>query len=141
MKNRTINLGVVAEVANALGDLNKSVVFVGGAVVSVYADDAAADEIRPTQDIDLTLKLFDINQQDLDKQLAERGFHPDIHGHAICSYKYNDIAVDIMASVDSMRGPTNRWYAIGFDSLQEVTIKGETIQILSAPCYLSLIHI
>ena len=137
MKNRSINLGVVAEIANALGDLNESIVFVGGAVVSVYADDDAAGEVRPTQDIDLTLKLFDINQQDLDKQLAERGFHPDIHGHAICSYKYKDIAVDVMASVDSMRGPTNRWYAIGFDSLQEVTIKGETIQILSAPCYLA----
>lgn len=137
MKNRTINLGVVAEVANALGDLNESVVFVGGAVVSVYADDAAADEIRPTQDIDLTLKLFDINQQDLDKQLAERGFHPDIHGHAICSYKYNDIAVDIMASTDTMRGPTNRWYAVGFNSLNEITIEGMTIQILSAPCYLA----
>ena len=137
MKNRIINLGVVAEIANALGDLNESIVFVGGAVVSVYADDDAADEVRPTQDIDLTLKLFDINQQDLDKQLAERGFHPDIHGHAICSYKYKDIAVDVMASVDSMRGPTNRWYAIGFNSLQEVTIKGENIQILSAPCYLA----
>ena len=137
MKNRTINLGVVAEIANALGDLNKSVVFVGGAVVSVYADDDAADEVRPTQDIDLTLKLFDINQQDLDKQLAKRGFHPDIHGHAICSYKYKDIAVDVMPSVDSMRGPTNRWYAIGFDSLQEIIIKGTTIQILSAPCYLA----
>ena len=137
MTNRTINLGVVAEIANALGDLNKSVVFVGGAVVSVYTDDDAADEVRPTQDIDLTLKLFDINQQDLDKQLAERGFHLDIYGHAICSYKYKDIEVDVMASVDSMRGPTNRWYAIGFDALQEVTIKDETIQVLSAPCYLA----
>ena len=66
MKNRTINLGVVAEIANALGDLNEFIVFVGGAVVSVYADDDAADEVRPTQDIDLTLKFFDINQQDLD---------------------------------------------------------------------------
>jgi len=137
MKNRIINLGVVAEVAKALGNLNDSVVFVGGAVVSVYADDDAADEVRPTQDIDLTLKLFDINQQDLDKQLAERGFHPDIHGHAICSYKYNDIAVDVMASTDTMRGPTNRWYVIGFDSLQKITIKDVTIQILSAPCYLA----
>lgn len=137
MKNRTINLGVVAEIANALGELNRSVVFVGGAVVSVYADDAAADEVRPTQDIDLTLKLFDINEQDLDKQLAERGFHPDIHGHAICSYKYKDIAVDIMASTDTMRGPTNRWYAIGFDTLLEITVKDTVIQILSAPFYLA----
>ena len=78
-----------------------------------------------------------MNQQDLDKQLAERGFHPDIHGHAICSYKYNDIAVDVMASTDTMRGPTNRWYAIGFDSLQEATIQSATIQILSTPCYLA----
>ena len=45
MINRTINLGVVAEIAHALGDLNESVVFVGGAVVSVYADDDAADEV------------------------------------------------------------------------------------------------
>ena len=108
MKNRTINLGVVAEIAQALGKLNESVVFVGGAVVSVYADDAAANEIRPTQDVDLTLKLFDLNPQALDKQLAKLGFHPDLHGHAICSYKYRDISVDIMASTVTMRGPTYR---------------------------------
>ena len=137
MKNRTINLGVVGEVATALGELNKIVVFVGGAVVSVYADDDAADEVRPTQDIDLTLKLFDLNQQDLDKQLAKLGFHPDMQGHAICSYKYNDIAIDIMASTDTMRGETNRWFAQGFDSLQKITINDNDIQILSAPYYLA----
>ena len=54
MRNRIINLGVVAEIAQALGDLNESVVFVGGAVISIYADDPAADEVRPTQDVDLT---------------------------------------------------------------------------------------
>ena len=115
MRNRIINLGVVAEIAQALGDLNESVVFVGGAVISIYADDPAADEVRPTQDVDLTLKLLDFSQRELDAKLAERGFHPDIQGHAICTYKYNDIAVDIMASTDSMRGPANRWYSIGFD--------------------------
>ena len=137
MKNRTINLGVVAEIAQALGDLNQSVVFVGGAVVSVYADDPAADDIRPTQDVDLTLTLLDFNQQNLDKQLASLGFHPDIHGHSICSYHYNDIAVDIMAATDTMRGPTNQWYQVGFESLQTIEIQSTTIQILSAPCYLT----
>jgi hypothetical protein len=66
----------------------ESVVFVGGAVISIYADDPAADEIRPTQDVDLTLKLLDFSQRELDAKLAERGFHPDIQGHAICTYKY-----------------------------------------------------
>lgn len=137
MKNRAINLDVVAEVAQALGDLNESVVFVGGAVVSVYADDAAADEVRPTQDVDLTLKLVDLNLHQFDKQLARRGFHPDMQGHAICSYRYLDIAVDIMASTDTMRGPTNRWYAVGFDSLQLIDMKGTPVQVLSAPCFLA----
>jgi len=80
MKNRTINLGVVAEIAEALGELNESVVFVGGAVVSVYTDDPAADDIRPTQDVDLMLTPIDVNQQALDKQLAALGFHLDLHG-------------------------------------------------------------
>ena len=137
MKNRTINLAVVAEVAKALGELNESVVFVGGAIVSVYADDPAADTVRPTEDIDLTIKIMDIKQSDLDKQLAEKGFHPDIQGHAICSYKYNDIAVDIMAATDTMRGPTNRWYSVGFDSLENIQIEDQTISILSAPCFLA----
>jgi len=137
MGNRIINLGVVAEIAQALGDLNESVVFVGGAVVSIYADDPAADEVRPTQDVDLTLKLLDFSQRELDAKLAERGFHPDIQGRAICTYKYNDIAVDIMASTDSMRGPTNRWYSIGSDSIQKIQIEEVLIQILSAACYLA----
>ena len=137
MKNRTINLGVVAEIANALGELNKSVVFVGGAVVSVYADDTAADEVRPTQDVDLTLTLVDIDQQKLDSRLAELGFHPDLHGHTICSYRYKDIPVDIMAATDTMRGPTNRWYQVGFESIQKIEVQDTPIQILPAPCYLA----
>lgn len=137
MENRTINLRVVAEIANALGKLNESVVFVGGAVVSVYADDTAADEVRPTQDVDLTLTLVDVDQQRLDKRLAELGFHPDLHGDAICSYRYKDIAVDIMAATDTMRGPTNRWYQVGFESIQTIEVQDTPIQILPAPCYLA----
>jgi len=57
LENRTINLKVVAEVASSLKHLKPKMVFVGGAVVSLYTDDPAADEIRPTSDIDLTVVL------------------------------------------------------------------------------------
>ena len=50
MNNKEINLATVAQVAEALKHIKEQVVFVGGAVVSLYADDPAADEIRPTQD-------------------------------------------------------------------------------------------
>jgi len=53
----------------------------------------------------------------IQKDLAKLGFHPDPFVHAICSYKYKDIPVDIMAAEDDPFGSTNRWYKIGFMDL------------------------
>lgn len=138
MENRTINIAVVAEVAKALKNIKKEMVFVGGAVVSLYTDDPAADEIRPTQDVDMTLNIFNLSHwEQVQAQLLELGFHPDPFGHAICSYKYNDIPVDIMAAEDGPLGPANRWYKIGFENLWTAKAKEQEIYILSAPCYLA----
>ncbi len=138
MENRTINIAVVAEVAKALKNIKKDMVFVGGAVVSLYTDDPAADEIRPTQDVDMTLNIINLSHwEKVQAQLLELGFHPDPFGHAICSYKYNDIPVDIMAAEDGPLGPANRWYKIGFENLWTAKAKEQEIYILSAPCYLA----
>jgi predicted nucleotidyltransferase len=138
MENRTINIAVVAEVAKALKNIKKDMVFVGGAVVSLYTDDPAADEIRPTQDVDMTLNIVNLSHwEKVQAQLLEFGFHPDPFGHAICSYKYNDIPVDIMAAEDGPLGPANRWYKIGFENLWTAKAKEQEIYILSAPCYLA----
>jgi hypothetical protein len=51
------NLGAIQTIVNALSDLNKKVVFVGGAVVSLYSNDPAADEVRETDDVDITLEI------------------------------------------------------------------------------------
>jgi len=138
MENRTINIGVVAEVAQALYELKDRMVFIGGAVVSLYADDPAADEIRPTGDIDMTINL--LNYADwarMQERLATLGFSPDPYGHAICSYKYKDIPVDIMPAEDSPLGPSNEWYKLGFKDLWIVKAASEEIRILSAPAYLA----
>lgn len=138
LENRTINIGVVAEVAKALGDLKSEVVFVGGAIVSLYTDDPAAGEIRPTQDVDMTLNVLNLGHwEKLQGKLGGLGFHPDPFGKAICSYKYKDIPVDIMSSEDGAFGPSNRWYKIGFENLQIVMAKEQELKILSAPCYLA----
>jgi len=52
-----INIGVIKQIARALGGLNNRVVYVGGAVVGLYIDDPAAGEVRPTQDIDISLEI------------------------------------------------------------------------------------
>jgi len=79
MENRTINIGVVAEIAKALAELKNQMVFVGGAVVSLYADDPAADEIRPTADIDMTINLMNFsNWARMQERLAELKFTPTL---------------------------------------------------------------
>ena len=138
MENRTINIATVEEVAKGLKQFKKEIVFVGGAVVSLYTDDPAADEIRPTKDIDLTLNVVNLGQwEKLQEQLAQLGFYPDPFGQSICSYKFNKIPVDIMSTEDGPLGPSNPWYKIGFKNLWTVKAKTEEIKILSAPCFLA----
>lgn len=57
LKNTQINRAVTKKIAKALGDINNRVVYVGGAVVSLYIDDASAEDVRPIKDLDLTLKI------------------------------------------------------------------------------------
>ena len=105
MKNRVINNAVVAEVANALKELKDQMIFVGGSVVNLYVDEEAAEEVRQTDDVDVTINI--INYAALVKmqeRLSDLGFNPDPNGHSICSYLYNGIPVDIMASEDGPLG-------------------------------------
>lgn len=138
MENRIINISVVAEVAAALKELKEDMVFVGGAVISLYTDDPAADEIRPTQDVDLTTSIIKLSHwEKLQRKLSELGFHADPDGHSICSYKYKNIPVDIMSTDDGPFGPANKWYKLGLDNLWIVKANNEEIRILSAPCFLA----
>ena len=57
LKNKAINLVIVKKVALVLRELNDQVAYVGGATVSIYADDPAADDVRPTKDIEIILHI------------------------------------------------------------------------------------
>lgn len=139
MYNKVINLALVAQVADGLQELNQKMVFIGGAVISLYTDDPAADEIRPTKDIDMTINLANYAEwAQMQERLAELHFYPDPHGHSICSYQYNKIAIDIMPAEDSSIGVSNRWYKPGFNYLQQITLaEGISITILSSPYFLA----
>lgn len=55
MENDYVNIVAVAVVANALKPLEDQIVFVGGSILSLYVDDPAAAEARPTEDVDITI--------------------------------------------------------------------------------------
>ena len=51
------NLVMLEIVADGLGELIDEMVFVGGAVAELYADNPALSDIRPTIDVDCVVEL------------------------------------------------------------------------------------
>jgi predicted nucleotidyltransferase len=139
MQNKIINLALVAQVAHGLKELNEKMVFIGGAVISLYTDDPAADEIRPTADIDMTINLANYSEwAKMQERLSELEFYPDPQGQSICSYKFHNIAIDIMPAEDSSIGISNTWYKPGFNDLKNIQLEnGTIIKILSSPYFLA----
>ena len=127
----------IEKVVTGLGDLGDSMVFVGGSIVSFYADDPGAGEARPTEDIDMTLSSTGSYSWDLiQEELIELGFNPN-PGRSICSYTFEGIEVDIMPSTAGSPGPVNSWYEPGFDTKVFVRVGNVSISLLSAPYFLA----
>lgn len=134
MHNKVINLALVAQVAIGLKELKDKMVFIGGAVISLYTDDPSTDEIRPTSDIDMTINLANYAEwAKMQERLAELNFYPDPQGQSICSYKFQDIAIDIIPAEDSSIGVSNQWYKPGFKNLQKIQLENEGVEINILP--------
>ena len=109
------NINMLQIVAHGLGDLRDEMVFVGGAVAELYADDPASSDIRPTQDVDCTIELRSYREHtELEKALRTKGFANDTsQGAPVCRWIYQDIKVDVMPTDENILGFNNRWYHSG----------------------------
>lgn len=139
MKNRTINLSIIKTVAGALGELNAQVAYVGGATVSLYADDPVADDVRPTQDIDLVVHIANFGELTaLQEKLGQKGFQVDPMAHITCRFTYREIIIDVMATRQVGWAPSNIWFEPGFKNLISFRLDDETtIQIFQFPYFLA----
>lgn len=139
MENKSINIDIVKKIAVALKHLRPKVAFVGGAMISLYADDPAADEVRPTTDIDLSLTLESYGAwAKLQEELAVLGFQPDQNSKVICRFLYDDVTVDIMPDDEKVIGFSNPWYRPGLQKVQSYQLTdGLEINILPLPYFLA----
>ena len=138
MKNSTINTAAVRKVASALGGLNEEVVYVGGAAVSLYINDPAADDVRPTKDVDITLEIATLSElEQLREDLAKKGFNQSSEDDVICRFRYEDLKVDVMSTKEIGWAPANPWFAPGFKHLESVSLDDQTIRVLSLPYFLA----
>jgi predicted nucleotidyltransferase len=117
LKNRVINLGVIKIVSQALGEMNERVAYVGGAIVSIYADDPAAEDVRPTKDIDLTLQIVSFKElAKIQEELANKGIYPAPDTNVACRFQYKDILIDVMSTQEIGWAPSDPWFEPGFNS-------------------------
>jgi len=131
------NIRMLQTVANGLGELGDEMVFVGGAVAELYADNPAASEIRPTIDVDCVIEISSRLQfARMEENLRVRGFTNDTSkGAPICRWIYKDIKVDVMPTDSKVLGFTNRWYEEGIEIKISKTLPNGTEVFVFPPEY------
>lgn len=138
VKNTGINREVIRKIAFALGAMNEQVVFVGGATVSLYINDPAADDVRPTKDVDISLAIASLGELEaIREELTRKGFKQSPEDDVICRFRYEDIKVNVMSTKAVGWAPSNPWFSAGFAQRETVEIKDQKIKILPLPYFLA----
>lgn len=130
------NVEMLGVVAKGLKGLKEKVVFVGGATIDLYIDDAAAPETRPTDDVDCVVELGSkIGYHDLEQELRILKFeHPMAEKGPICRWKFCGIKVDIMPTDGQVLGFKNQWYSDGMAHAEQFELRdGQKILVFSLP--------
>jgi len=138
MINTLISRKCTKEIALALGELNEDVVFVGGAIVSMYIDDPSAEDVRPTKDIDITFDISSYSELELIREkLNEKGFIQSHEDDVICRFRFGEIKVDVMSTHPVGWAPANKWFKTGFYKAEKIVIENQPINILPLPYFLA----
>lgn len=97
LKNQSINLKVVEKVALSLEEINDQVIYVGGAVVSLYVTDEGAEPPGPTKDIDISVQISSYSQMDeLREKPAKKRIYPAPTEKVLYRYSLDDILIDFI---------------------------------------------
>lgn len=130
---------MIETVVEGFGELLDEIVFVGGAVSSLYIDDSGAGYIRPTQDVDCIIEITSRTHKDsFDELLRTKGFQNDFsEGAPLCRWNYNSVTVDVMPTDGDFLGFTNEWYKEGMKNTIEVALpSGVKILVLALPYFI-----
>ncbi|MFN9711039.1 MAG: hypothetical protein ACK55K_06485 [Bacteroidota bacterium] len=132
------NITRIKVVCEALGEMTHSVLFVGGATVSLYTD-RPASEVRPTDDVDILVELIHYSgYADIEEQLRKKGFVNEQESGIICRFKIHGIIVDVMPTSSNVLGFTNKWYEEGFSKPMEWQLsEGLSIKLLEPVYFLA----
>lgn len=126
---------MIETVAAALGDMVGEFVLVGGTAVPLLLSDPAVQDVRPTEDVDLVADIETrAKHTELEERLRERGFkHATEPSAPNIRWRVKGVTVDVMPTLESVLGFSNRWYRAGFQSAGLLSLpSGASIRVLSS---------
>jgi predicted nucleotidyltransferase len=133
------NLAILELVAQALGPVCDSVIFVGGCATGLLLTQERPDRIRITEDVDIVAQALTVHDYHaIEDQVRAQGFSNDMRPDApICRWVYKNVTLDLMPTVKSILGFANRWYPLALQTARPVMLPGGVaIQLIAAPVFI-----
>lgn len=136
-EQRQVSLTMIRDVAEHLGDLCEQVVFLGGAITELLLTDAAAPDVRFTEDVDVVVSVSSYAEYArLEEALRVRGFTNA--RDVICRWNIKGVVVDVMPTNELILGFSNRWYAAAMEAAVKHLISPSlTIRLVTAPFFIA----
>lgn len=134
------NLAILIPIAQALGDLCESLVFVGGCATGLLLTAQRAQAIRATRDVDVVAGAVSIAEyRAMERALESRGFRHDLSPEApICRWIWEGAMLDLMSSEPGILGFHNCWYPLAVKTATRVKLPGGIeIQLITAPLFVA----
>lgn len=138
LSNSEFNREVIRKISLALGEMNERVIFVGGATLGLYVDDPAAENVRATKDVDITVEIASLGElESIRQELVNKGFTQSPEDNVICRFRYDNIKVDVMSTKEVGWAPANPWFSQGFAQRETVQLGDQSIQLLPLPYFIA----
>jgi len=127
-------------VARHFNELDIPYAFLGASILPLLVDNAAAQEIRPTIDIDLSVEVVTLFElYELEERLRARGFRHDTRkGAPICRWLVEEVTVDVMPTKAAVLGMACEWFDEAVKTAARMDL-GEGVQapVIKRPYFLA----
>jgi hypothetical protein len=137
MNEHNQHIQLLEKAADLLGDLEFEVVFIGGATISLFIDDPAAGDIRPTDDVDCVVSATTyVEFTRIEEELRQHGFTQlDVGGGPVVRWKKRDLLFDIVPSNPSTIGfSESKWFERGLSVAEQRELpSGRQIEVFAPP--------
>ncbi len=131
---------LLIRVGTQLEELLDQLAFVGGCTTELFVTDAISRTPRPTKDVDPIVHVASLLEyHTLSEQLRAKGFTEDTRmGAPLCRWRAGDAVLDVMPTMESVLGFTNRWYIPALETCQPFALTPDLrIQLVQTPYFIA----